>query len=222
MSQSRPAVVGLASVATSEVAALHLQYLTTPFCGYPGRKLLELYYDAFARRDDAFGLVAMVEGQIAGYACVMRDTRAVQLAVLRRAPLRVAWWAAAQMAIRPRLLSALLARLRGAPQGGIRWNPPEEMKDWWPYRPLIVAEPYRQYGVADVLMQAVLDEARRRGVPGLIGTAERGNAPSRVNLIRGGYREVWRNDDYVVLVRAVEPLTLQDRSPQRRGDAETC
>ncbi len=206
MSQSRPAVVDLASVAKSEVAALHLQYLTTPFCGPPGRKLLELYYDTFARIDDAFGLVAMVDGQIAGYACVMRDTRSVQRAVLRRAPLRVAWWAAAQVAIRPRLLAGLVARLRGGQRGGIQWRPPDEMKDWWPYRPLIVAEPYRQYGVADVLMQAVLDEARRRGVPGLIGTAERGNARSRVNLIRGGYREVWRNDDYVVLVRPVTPL----------------
>lgn len=202
MSQSRPAVVDIASVAKSEVAALHLQYLTTPFCGRPGQRLLELYYETFARRDDAFGLVAMVDGQIAGYACVMRDTRAVQLAALRRAPFRVAWWALAQVAMRPGLLAGLVGRLRG---GGISWRPPDEMKGWWPYRPLIVAEPYRQHGVADLLMQAVLEEACRRGIPGLIGTAERANARSRVNLIRGGYREVWRDDEHVVLVRPVEP-----------------
>jgi GNAT superfamily N-acetyltransferase len=205
MSQARPAIVDIASVPASALADLHVRYLVTPFCGRPGRKLLELYYDTLTRRDDAFGLAAVVGGEIAGYACVVRDPRSVQLAALRRAPVRLAWWALAQVAVRPRLLARFAARLHGAPRGGITWRPPEEMKDWWPYRPLIVAEPYRQYGVADVLMDAVLAEARRRGVPGLIGTAERTNARSRVNLVRGGYREVWRNDEYVVLVKPVEP-----------------
>jgi GNAT superfamily N-acetyltransferase len=204
MSDARPTVVSLASVAPSEVAALHLQYLVTPFCGRAGQKLLELYYDAFAHTEDAFGLVAMVDGRIAGFACVARDTRHVQLTLLRRTPLRLAWRAVAVLAQQPHLLVDLLKRLRGKPTERIRWRRPEEWSDWWPYRPLVVATPYRKYGVADLLMQSVLEEARRRGIRGLIGTSERANAQSRVNLVRNGYQEVWRDEDYVVFVRAVD------------------
>jgi GNAT superfamily N-acetyltransferase len=215
MSAGQPAIVNLASVAKSDIAALHLRYLVSPFSGRPGRKLLELYYDTFARTKDAFGLVAVIDGQVAGYACVMRDTRAIQLAVLRRAPLRLVWWGLVQLLARPRLLAGVMGRLQGREER-IHWQRPQEMREWWPYRPLIVAEPYRRHGVADLLMQAVFEEARRRGIPGLIGTSERANAQSRINLVRNGYQEVWRNDDYVVFVKPVAPR--QDaESDEARG-----
>jgi GNAT superfamily N-acetyltransferase len=216
MSEARPAVVPLASVAASEVAALHLRYLVTPFRGHSGRKLLELYYDAFAHTEDAFCLVATVDGQIAGFACVMRRLRNVHRTLLRRAPLRLAWWAAAQVAQQPRLLADLFRRFRGAePTGGLQWRRPDEWQEWWPYRPLVVAEPFRKHGIADLLMRAVLEEAKRRGIKGLIGTSERSNAQSRVNLVRNGYTEVWRDDEYVVFVKPIDPQPTCQLEPSR-------
>jgi GNAT superfamily N-acetyltransferase len=203
MSQAAPAIVDIATVAPSALAAMHLRYLVSPFRGRSAHRLIELYYETFTRIPDTYGFVALIDGQIAGYACVMRDTRAVQAAVLRRAPLRLARCALAQVLTNPRLVLDPLVRFGGERRGRIRWQRPDDMKGWWWYRPLVVAEPYRQYGIAGLLMQAVYTEAGARGLPGLIGTSERANAQSRVNLIRNGYREVWKNDEFCVFVKAV-------------------
>jgi GNAT superfamily N-acetyltransferase len=203
MSQAAPAVVDIATVTPSALAAMHLHYLVSPFRGRSGHKLLELYYETFTRTPDTFGFVALVDNQIAGYACVMRDTRAVQAAVLRRAPFRLAWWALAQVLRHPRLVLDPLVRFGGERRGRIGWQRPDEMKGWWSYRPLVVAEPYRKHGIAGLLMQAVFAEAEARRIPGLIGTSERGNAQSRVNLVRNGYREVWKDDEFCVFVKPV-------------------
>ena len=212
MIQANLAIVDIASISKSELAAFHLKYLPTPFIGQAGLKLLELYYDALSQMDDAFGWVAMVDGHTAGFACAIHRQKDILRALLARSPGSLLRWLCMQLLRKPHILGNLVGRLATSPADDEHWQRPAEWSEWYTYRPLVVDEAFRQHRLADALTQSVLAEAQRRGVPGLISFVGRGNSSARVIHVRHGFREVWKAKDRTVFVR--ELGTPRPREPR--------
>ena len=175
MSQSPPVIINITSIPRAELASLHLKYLPTAFIGQTGLKLLELYYDALSEVDDAFGWAAIVDGCTAGFACAVRSMKSIQHMLLTRFPVRLFHWSLMQVLCKPQVLANLGRRFAPSARGNVKWHRPAEWSEWYKYRPLVVDEAYRRYRLADILTHSVVEEARRRGVPGLISIVERSN-----------------------------------------------
>jgi GNAT superfamily N-acetyltransferase len=201
MNEGDPVVVSITSIPKSGLALLHLRYLPTPFSRLPGRRLLELYYDAMCQVDDAFGWAVVVDGHTAGFACAVRNMKSIQRALLARSHVRVLFWYCVQILCNPRMLMDLVGRLVPSRTDSAQWQRPAEWSEWYTYRPLVVDEGYRKYGLSDLLTRCLVAEAKKRGVPGLLGFVERSNSRSRVTHVRNGFREVWRGEEYVVFAR---------------------
>ena len=201
MSQGCPVITSVIAIPQSALAALHLKYLPTAFTGRTGIRLLELYYAALSQVDDAFGWAAVVDGRTAGFACAVRSTKSIQHVLLRRSPVRLVWWSLMQVLHRPQVLMHLVHRLRPSAPDTMQWQRPTDWREWYTYRPLVVDEAYRQYRLADTLTHKLVEEAKRRGVPGLISIVARSNSAARVTHIRHGFREVWRGGDRIVFAK---------------------
>lgn len=217
MSQSCPVIVNIASVPKSTLASLHLRYLPSAFTGFTGLKLLELYYDALSEAEDAFGLVAVVEGCTAGFACAIRSKKSIQHLLFMRFPLQVCHWSLMQVLHKPQILVDLMRRRRLAPSAsdGKQWQRPADWDEWYTYRPLVVDAGYRKYRLADSLTHHLIAEAKQRGVPGLISIVERSNSPARVTHMRHGFREVWRGEDRIVFARELTNNAHAEPNPSR-------
>jgi GNAT superfamily N-acetyltransferase len=201
MGEGQAVIVSVKLAPKSALASLHLKYLPTPFSGLPGLRLLELYYNALCMVDDAFGWAVMIDGRTAGFACAIGSMRSIRRAMVVRFHVRVLFWYAVQIARRPRMLVDLVRRLAPARTEAKQWQRPGGWREWYMYRPLVVDEAYRKYGLSDSLTRCLVEEARARGVQGLVGIIERSNSESRVTHARNGFQEIWRGEDYVVVAR---------------------
>jgi GNAT superfamily N-acetyltransferase len=201
MSQSHPIIVEVTSIPKSELASLHLKYLPTAFSGFAGLRLLELYYNALSQVDDAFGWTAVVDERVAGFACAIRSMQSIQHILLTRSLVRSLQWSVIQILCKPQLLADLVRRLVPSAAATKQWQRPVDWREWYTYRPLVVDEAYRKYRLADLLTRCVVEEAARRGVPGLISIVQRLNSQARVTHVRNGFREVWKGEDCIVFAR---------------------
>ncbi len=214
-------IVSLDEVPTSALAALHLRYLSSPYAGYPGSKLQELYYQVVRKADDTLGFAAVADDLVAGFACAMRRPATIRHAMVRTHPLRLLFWYTLQACVRPRALVYAWHRFRPRRTSASRprWQRPVDWQDWYTYGPLVVHEAYRKHRLADVLTQHTLDAVAQRGVPGVISFVKGWNPQSRVTHIRNGFREVWKSQDTLVYAR--ELAMASSPGPKPRMDVET-
>jgi GNAT superfamily N-acetyltransferase len=215
MSQIHPVIVNITSIPKSALASLHLKYFSTPFSGLAGLKLLELYYEALSELDDVFGWAAVVDGYTAGFVCAIRSKKSIQRMLLTRTPMRLLHWSLMQVLCRPTLLVNFVRRLTTPARDSGQWQRPAAWSEWYTYRALVVDQAYRQYRLADALTHHLVEEAKRRGVPGLISIVERSNSAARVTNVRNGFREVWRGDDRIVFARELMHAGHAEHNPSR-------
>lgn len=201
MGESQPIIVNIVSISKIEMASLHLRYLPTAFSRLPGLKLLELYYDALSKVEDAFGWAVLVEGQVVGFACAVRNVNSILRRLIKRSCARLLFWYAIQILYKPRMLIDLSGRFFISKADKGQWRRPASLRGWYTYRPLVVDEAYRKHHLADLLTQSLSEELKKRGVPGVISIVERSNTQSRLHLQAHEFYEVWKGKDYVVLIR---------------------
>ena len=215
MSQSHPVIVNMTSVPKDTLASLHIKYFPTDFTGSTGLRLLELYYDALTQVDDAFGWAAVVDGYTVGFACAVRNTKSVQHMLLSRSPGQFFYRSMTQVLHKPQILVDWVRRLTSSAnaKGSIPWQRPADWADWYTYRPLVVDEAYRHYRLADALTHHLVEEAKGRGIPGLISIVERSNSSARVTHVRHGFREVWKGQDRIVFAKELIHIEPTEPGP---------
>lgn len=137
---------------------LHLQYLSTPFRGFPGLRLLEEYYREVSRGRGAVGYVAQDGSAVLGYVCGVWAPKEVRRALLRTHWSTLALWGAVGTLMHPGLFAAAVRRLsRPAAQDAV--NPARSYE----LRPIVVTESARGTGAAIQLVRRLMLDAHERG-----------------------------------------------------------
>lgn len=205
MKEDVPILVHIESVPKSAIASLHLRYLSTPFSGKPGEKLLELYYEALSVTEQSIGLAAVLNGQTVGFACAVSDVRQIQSQLLKRSFFSISVWGFAQVLCKPQIWGGLVRRLASRTPQTSHWQRPDDLAGWYTYRPVVVDESYRKYRVADLLTQRLLEEAERRKIPGIISFVDQSNFRSIRHFSRNGFQKVWSNENSIVFGKKLIP-----------------
>ncbi len=156
----------------NQVAQLHQSYLNTSFYGQPGKTLLALYYRAICREQGATGYVSVnQDNRIIGFVCGVWDSQQVRDALIRHSWAPLAFWGAMQVLIRPSLLMNFLSRYQ-APKT------PQDAKPEYELRPIVVAPEARGSGLANRLVQTLLQDAKQRGFSKICLFTEPDNLPA--------------------------------------------
>lgn len=140
------------------VAALHMRYLTTPFRGAPGRRLLSAYYQAVAQGDGAAGYVAEDRDRILGFICGVWQPAELRARLLKTQWPALALWGPASALLRPQLVFSFLQRLNGLAQEKV-----VQPVEGYELRPIVVDPAARGAGLAPRLMERLKLDARARG-----------------------------------------------------------
>jgi len=171
----------------NQVAHFHLLYLSTPFRGLAGRKLLSQYYQAICKGKGASGYIAIREGELLGYVCGVWDAHELQKILLQTRWLHLTWWGTLQMIGKPSLFVDFINRLR--------MRIPAEAKsdatfdqDGYELRPLVVSPAMRGSGLALQLVERLREDARLHGYPSMYLYAELDNLAAERFYRKAGFR----------------------------------
>lgn len=140
----------------SSVAEAHLNYLTTSFRGEAGLALLKIYYEVIAEQHGGIGFVVVKDGKLAGFICGVWDRVALKQALLKR------WFKLIVHGVRqslqvPRTIPGFFTRL-------FRPRTKNVLKiEGYELRPIVVLPGFRGQGIAEQLVQRLLNDAKRRG-----------------------------------------------------------
>ncbi|MFZ2424011.1 MAG: GNAT family N-acetyltransferase [Anaerolineae bacterium] len=151
-------IISLAPRHSLAVAALHMQYLTTPFRDAPGRRLLSAYYQAVAQGSGAVGYVAEDGNQILGYVCGVWQPAELRTRLLKTQWPALVLWGPVSALLRPQLVVSFLRRL-GRPAEEDAAQPIEGYE----LRPIVVDPAARGTGLAKRLVERLILDARSRG-----------------------------------------------------------
>ncbi len=178
------------------VAALHVQCLTTPFRGAPGRQLLSSYYQTVARGRGAVGYVAEEQDRILGYICGVWEAAELRKLLLTTRWPALAFWGVLGVLTRPQIMASFVRRLGRSPAGGVT-----QRTEGYELRPIVVAPPARGSGVASGLVQRLMLDACARGFQRMHLYVESNNEPAQAFYRKHGFAEtgsVWHNGQPMV------------------------
>lgn len=147
----------------AQAAALHLAYLKSSFRKVrPARELLTLYYRAVCQEVGATGFVAYSQGSVDGYICGVWDARALRRRMIQNSLPGLTVWTLLLLLQQPMLLAELPTRVLGSNV----YPPPSRPgipTPGYELRPIVVSEAKRGSGIAELLVQALLQDAAARG-----------------------------------------------------------
>ncbi len=150
-------IVLLAPRHSLTVAALHMQYLSTPFRGAPARRLLAGYYQTVAMDSGAVGYVAEDRDRVLGYVCGVWAPAELQALLLKTQWPSLAFWGSASVLRRPQLLASLIQRL-----GRQTDDNTDQPVEGYELRPIVVDAAARGSGLAPRLVERLILDARSR------------------------------------------------------------
>ncbi len=162
-------------------AHAHITYLRSPLQSAGGYGMLVAQYQAVAGQAGATGFVAWVDGQFAGFICGVWDRRALQKKLLASAP-RLVWYTLQQIAAHPSYFVYRLARRFSYARQA------ENMYHGYELRPIVVLPEFRGQGVADCLVDRLLEDARARGFAQVYLFTEQDNHAAARFYVRYGFR----------------------------------
>lgn len=184
-------IIALAPRHSMAVAALHLQYLTTPFHGASGRQLLSSYYQTVASGHGAVGYVAEEQDQILGYICGVWEAAELRKQLLTTRWPALAFWGAVGLLTRPQILALLAQRLGRLPTKGVT-----QKMEGYELRPIVVVPPARGSSIASDLVQRLMLDARARGFQRMHLYVEVNNETAQAFYRKHGFTatsSVWHN-----------------------------
>jgi ribosomal protein S18 acetylase RimI-like enzyme len=88
-----------------QVAALHIQCISTGFISSMGIEFLTILYEAIARSKSSFGVVAVKNGQVLGFAAFTTDINELYKSIIRKKGLKFALLLAGRMCSLKRIKS---------------------------------------------------------------------------------------------------------------------
>lgn len=167
-----------------QVANLHIQYLRTPFQGKPGLELLRVYYLAIAPSGGGCGYVVKGPQEILGYVCGVFDPDRIRKYLIKYYFFHLAAWGSALLLTHPRTLLGLISRL-------VQRNPTQGPKMvGYELRPIVVSPAARGTQVSMELVNALLEDAARRGYGQIYLFAGEDNLAANRFYQKAGFRRV--------------------------------
>lgn len=165
----------------SHVAILHISYLQTRFCGWPGRELLKMYYASLSYKHGGCGFTALKNDRVLGYVCGIWDAVQVKRHFIRRFGLKAAAFIAVQLMMKPKTATGFVSRFKA---GGI-----SDVADESGYelRPIVVAPDARGTGIAALLVNELMADAARRGYSYIYLITEKDNHPANAFYRKHGF-----------------------------------
>lgn len=172
-----------------EVTRLHMDALPTPFAGRSGEALLRIYYRSVTAEQGAAGYVALNSAaQIIGFVCGVWNPGQLRRYMIRHDGLALLWWGSGQLLQKPQFLASVPGRLRRAPDDAPARESVHE--PGYELRPIVVAETARGSGAARMLVETLLQDARKRGFKEMYLYVETENLAARKFYAKAGFAEV--------------------------------
>ena len=166
------------------IATLHQEALRSRMTGSTGRKLLSVYYRALALGKGGCGYVAISsDGEVLGFVCGIWDSASVRGNLMRAHWSRLAVLGGLYVLSRPKILPDVLRRVssRSTEKEASHASADYEL------RPIAVRRDRQGSGVADQLMQRLLEDARVRGFRSVILKTETDNGRANSFYVRQGF-----------------------------------
>ncbi len=138
------------------VASAHAAYLRTPFNTPGGIHLLQAHYEILIDQQGGVCYMALVDSQFAGFVCGIWNHQLINR-VNRKKPIRLALYSLQHLFSNPQYLKGNLKTLLLRRSGKISYNEGYEL------RPIVVLPQFRGQGVADKLVERLIQDARQRG-----------------------------------------------------------
>lgn len=180
-------IVPLAFPHLAPISRLHLDHLPTDFRGRPGVQLLSCYYDSVITTDAACGYVAIDQDQVAGFVCGVWNPDALRASMIKQHSVNLLIWGACQVIVRPAALIQLAGKLFRTSDISAPEVSDANAKPEYELRPIVVDPQFRGTGIAQRLVQRLLQDASQRGFPRLFLVAEAANAAANAFYRKVGF-----------------------------------
>lgn len=180
------------------VASAHAAFLRTPFHTWGGVHLLQAHYEILTRQQDGLCFVARVDSQFAGFVCGIWNHRVIN-ELNRRKPLRLALYSLEHVLEHPAQLGENLRAYFLRRAGAIQYPEGYEL------RPIVVHPQFRGRGVADRLVERLIQDARERGYDQIFLYTEADNLPAIGFYTRFGFVPAETPDESARLFRYFIP-----------------
>ncbi len=170
------------------VAAAHASYLRTLFNTWGGVHLLQAHYEILTRQQGGICFVARVDSQFAGFVCGIWDHSIINQ-INRRKSLRLVFYGLEHVLERPAQLGKNLQSYVQRNNGAFHYPEGYEL------RPIVVLPPFRGQGIADALVNRLLQDAQTRGCQQVFLFTETDNQAAIRFYTRFGFVEQNSNDE---------------------------
>lgn len=180
------------------VASAHAAFLRTPFHTWGGVRLLQAHYETLARQQGGICFVARVDSQFAGFVCGIWDHQVINQ-LNRRKPLRLALYSLEHLLEHPTHLGENLRAYILRRAGAIQYPEGYEL------RPIVVLPQFRGQGVADRLVERLIQDAGKRGFDQVFLFTEADNLPAIHFYTRFGFVPVETPDETGKMFRYFVP-----------------
>jgi GNAT superfamily N-acetyltransferase len=164
----------------SEVVKLHIENLPTDFTGFPGEKLLSLYYDAIIHGSGAVGYILCVDRQMMGYVCGIWDDKRLNSFLYRQHGFALLFWSICQTIVSPKWVKSLAPRISGKPEN-LASLPGYEL------RPIVINSAVRSMGYGSDLVSYLRRDAQKRGFDRIYLCVENENQRAQNFYLKNGF-----------------------------------
>jgi ribosomal protein S18 acetylase RimI-like enzyme len=138
-----------------QVASAHAACLRTPFKTSGGIRLLQAHYELLVNQQGGIGYVALVDSQFAGFVCGIWNHQVINR-VNRKKPMRLILSGLQHLLADP-------SRAWGSLQNIVlRHTDKVSCQEGYELRPIAVLSQFRGRGVADKLVERLIQDARQR------------------------------------------------------------
>lgn len=155
---SNISIIPLRNNDCSETTALHMAYLRTHLFGYVGKSLLTCNYRAMVSQHGACCYVARADDRVVGFVCGVWEPNTFRRTLLRGQWLALSFWGFLYVLTRPKLIKDFLNRFFKPSH-----TPAGKSDVGYELRPIVVDLTVRGKGVAQRLLDELLQDAARRG-----------------------------------------------------------
>lgn len=162
------------------VASAHVACLRTPFRSWGGVRLLQAHYEMLTRQQGGICFVALQDSQFAGFVCGIWDHHVINQLNYRK-PLRLVLYSLEHALEHPAQVGHNLRSYLLRSSGAISYPEGYEL------RPIAVLPQFRGQGIADRLVEQLIQDAAGRGYDQIFLFTEFDNLPAIRFYTRFGF-----------------------------------
>ncbi|PWH12785.1 MAG: hypothetical protein DDG60_11725 [Anaerolineae bacterium] len=172
-------------------ANAHITYLNSSLKGQTGIQILEYHYKSMITQKGAAGYVAKMNGQFAGYICGVWEPTLFRRQLLFHAP-ALMFYVAKYILENPHIVIQVFRRLIEVHELIFRRKKPNRssftaVNHSYELRPIVVLPEFRGTGIAEALVERLIQDAKERGFNQIFLLTEHDNLPAIRFYTRFGF-----------------------------------